>query len=79
MHTDHWEAVITFRLGGGARVGGKILIRLSKIQQILGDGMAIWFTEQFPELGEVFGMSNYWKGLGLFIDSFDNDGKVNRI
>lgn len=26
--------------------------------------------------GPVFGSNDYWKGLGVFFDSFDNDGQV---
>ena len=27
--------------------------------------------------GSVFGSMDNWKGLGLFFDSYDNDGKKN--
>lgn len=27
--------------------------------------------------GPVFGSNNYWKGLAIFLDSYDNDGKNN--
>ena len=26
--------------------------------------------------GPVFGSNDYWKGLAVFFDSFDNDGQV---
>lgn len=43
---------------------------------------AIWFTEgrasqtDNPADNVVFGAADRWKGLGVFLDSFDNDGQV---
>lgn len=39
--------------------------------------MAIWFTEMKGTEGSVFGSNDMWKGLGVFLDSFDNDNKHN--
>ena len=44
--------------------------------RIGADGMALWFTAQPSTLGPVFGANDYWTGMGLFFDSFDNDGQV---
>ena len=38
---------------------------------------AVWFTEELGKPGPVFGSSDKWKGMGLFFDSFDNDGEVS--
>jgi lectin, mannose-binding 1 len=38
---------------------------------------AIWYTEERAQDGPVFGNHDNWKGLGLFFDSFDNDGLRN--
>jgi hypothetical protein len=39
---------------------------------------AFWYTQSKGAYdGEVFGSSDKWVGLGLFFDSFDNDGKHN--
>ena len=38
---------------------------------------AIWFTEQTGVEGPVFGSNDNWKGLGVFLDSFDNDALVS--
>lgn len=60
---EWWEVEIVFRVTGKGRIGA--------------DGLAFWFTEQkYPE-GPVFGSSDYWRGLALFFDSFDNDNKGN--
>ncbi len=30
---------------------------------------------QDPQEGDVFGGPNNWKGLGIFVDTYDNDGQ----
>lgn len=37
---------------------------------------AIWYTENQGLEGPVFGSADMWNGVGIFFDSFDNDGKV---
>lgn len=37
---------------------------------------AIWYTENQGLEGPVFGAADMWNGVGIFFDSFDNDGKV---
>src|SRR5699024_144673 len=60
---DWWEVELMFRVSGKGRIGA--------------DGLAFWFTDQkYPE-GPVFGSSDYWRGLAIFFDSFDNDGRGN--
>ncbi|XP_054613431.1 protein ERGIC-53 isoform X2 [Dunckerocampus dactyliophorus] len=60
---EHWEAEVTFRVSGRNRVGA--------------DGLAIWFTEAQGLDGPVYGGADKWNGVGIFFDSFDNDGKKN--
>ena len=36
----------------------------------------MWYTEDSGNLGPVFGAADNWKGMGLFFDSYDNDGEV---
>jgi len=38
---------------------------------------AFWYTEKRLEEGPVFGSADRWNGLGIFFDSFDNDGLHN--
>ena len=38
---------------------------------------ALWYTAQPGQLGTVFGSSDYWTGLGILFDSFDNDNQRN--
>ncbi|XP_061887285.1 protein ERGIC-53 [Entelurus aequoreus] len=60
---EHWEAEVTFRVSGRSRTGA--------------DGLAIWFTAVQGLDGPVYGAADKWNGVGIFFDSFDNDGKKN--
>lgn len=63
MNNSDWEIEVALRVSGRGRIGA--------------DGMAIWFTEEKGTDGPVFGSNDHWKGLGVFLDSFDNDLQVN--
>ncbi|PIO22411.1 Protein ERGIC-53 [Aquarana catesbeiana] len=60
---ENWEVEVTFRVTGRGRIGA--------------DGLAIWYTAEQGLDGEVYGAANAWNGVGIFFDSFDNDGKKN--
>ncbi|XP_034048317.1 protein ERGIC-53 [Thalassophryne amazonica] len=60
---QHWEAEVTFRVSGRGRMGA--------------DGLAVWYTVEQGLDGPVYGAADKWTGLGIFFDSFDNDGKKN--
>ncbi|XP_063815437.1 protein ERGIC-53 isoform X2 [Pseudophryne corroboree] len=60
---DNWEVEVTFRVTGRGRIGA--------------DGLAIWYTTGQGLDGEVYGAADAWNGVGIFFDSFDNDGKKN--
>ncbi|XP_030624511.1 protein ERGIC-53 [Chanos chanos] len=60
---EHWEAEVAFRVSGRGRMGA--------------DGLAIWFTSGQGLEGPVYGAADMWNGVGIFFDSFDNDGKKN--
>lgn len=59
----HWETEVTFRVSGRGRMGA--------------DGLAFWFTAEQGLDGPVYGAADKWNGVGVFFDSFDNDGKKN--
>uniref|UniRef100_A0A3P8Z8V3 L-type lectin-like domain-containing protein n=1 Tax=Esox lucius TaxID=8010 RepID=A0A3P8Z8V3_ESOLU len=63
VNFDSWEAEVTFRVSGRGRMGA--------------DGLAIWFTTAQGLDGPVYGAADKWNGIGIFFDSFDNDGKKN--
>ncbi|XP_057674833.1 protein ERGIC-53 [Corythoichthys intestinalis] len=60
---QHWEAEVTFRVSGRGRMGA--------------DGLAIWYIADEGRQGPVYGAADMWNGVGIFFDSFDNDGKKN--
>ncbi|KAM4808994.1 protein ERGIC-53 [Rhinophrynus dorsalis] len=60
---EHWELEVTFRVTGRGRIGA--------------DGLAIWYTSSQGLEGNVYGAADSWNGVGIFFDSFDNDGKKN--
>ncbi|XP_075040892.1 protein ERGIC-53 isoform X2 [Mixophyes fleayi] len=60
---ENWEVEVTFRVTGRGRIGA--------------DGLAIWYTSAQGLDGEVYGAADMWNGVGIFFDSFDNDGKKN--
>ncbi|KAI7795695.1 protein ERGIC-53 [Triplophysa rosa] len=60
---QNWEAEVAFRVSGRGRMGA--------------DGLAIWFTASQGLEGPVYGAADQWNGVGIFFDSFDNDGKKN--
>lgn len=63
MPNDNWEIEVTMRVNGRGRIGA--------------DGMALWYTDKVGTEGPVFGSNDNWNGLGIFLDSFDNDAQVN--
>jgi len=40
---------------------------------LYGDGLAIWLVDAYDHIeGPVFGREDYWRGLGIFFDTFQN-------
>lgn len=60
---DFWEVEVAIRVTGRGRIGA--------------DGMALWYTNDRGVEGDVYGSQDEWKGIGVFFDSFDNDGLQN--
>uniref|UniRef100_A0A915B1V6 L-type lectin-like domain-containing protein n=1 Tax=Parascaris univalens TaxID=6257 RepID=A0A915B1V6_PARUN len=63
IESENFEIEIAFKITGQGRIGA--------------DGLAVWYTAQQGTLGPVFGSNDFWTGMGLFFDSFDNDGQKN--
>ncbi|KAJ3439894.1 vesicular mannose-binding lectin [Anaeramoeba flamelloides] len=55
-----WEAEIHFKITGHSKMGA--------------EGFAFWYTKERLQTGPVFGNKNKFDGLGVFFDSFDNNG-----
>lgn len=43
------------------------------------EGTALWYTKERATSGPVFGSKDRWTGLGIFLDSHDDDHKVTVI
>lgn len=48
-------------------------IKSTKTKKLGGDGLALWYTKDRMEMGNVFGAKNTFIGLGVFLDTFAND------
>ncbi|XP_051898510.1 protein ERGIC-53-like isoform X1 [Pristis pectinata] len=60
---ENWEVEVAFRIIGRNRIGA--------------DGLAIWYTREKGPTGPVYGAADRWHGVGIFFDTFDNDGNQN--
>ena len=62
---DWWEVEVHIRISGRGKIGA--------------DGMAIWYTvDGAPaENGDkrIYGSRDRWQGLGILLDSFDNNNQ----
>ena len=63
FNSENFEIDVVFKITGRGRIGA--------------DGMAFWFTDSPGFEGNVYGNRDMWTGLGVFLDSYDNDGKGN--
>ncbi|XP_054720655.1 VIP36-like protein [Uloborus diversus] len=54
-----WEFQVQFQIHG-------------KGVHLNGDGLAIWYVRDALHSGPIFGSKDYFSGLGLFVDTFDN-------
>jgi len=61
LRARDWEIVLKFSVGSEKKVGA--------------DGMAFWYTKERAQTGNIMGNSDTWNGLGIIIDTFDNDGQ----
>lgn len=58
-----WEIEVHVRIEGKGRLGA--------------DGLGLWYTSHNGELGTVYGAKDEWEGLGIFLDSFDNNNQMD--
>ena len=61
MPFKQWEMELKFKVTGARYLGG--------------DGFALWFTEKSQQFGSTFGNQEDFVGLGVILDTYDNDGK----
>lgn len=63
IQADSFEMELTFHIHGKGSNG------------LIADGMAIWFLDQPLPIGDIFGSTNFFNGLGIFVDTFRNGRK----
>ncbi|CAJ0962931.1 unnamed protein product, partial [Mesorhabditis belari] len=63
VESENFQVDVALKVSGQGRIGA--------------DGMGLWYTATPGTLGPVFGANDFWTGMGLFFDSFDNDGQKN--
>lgn len=51
----------------------EIEFRISGMNTLYGDGLAMWLTKQRATQGPVFGSVDRFEGLGVFIDTYKNN------
>jgi hypothetical protein len=60
MSWKSWEAMIQFNVNGVSQVGA--------------DGFAWWLAKEVNVIGDFFGFRERFNGIGVVIDTYDNDG-----
>lgn len=59
LTATNWEIEVEFKISGK--------------NQLYGDGFAMWVTRQRGQVGPVFGSSDKFEGLGVFVDTYKNN------
>lgn len=59
LTATNWEIEVEFKIDG--------------VGNLHGDGMAMWLTKQRGTTGPVFGSTDLFEGLGIFIDTYKNN------
>ncbi|KAI1854820.1 hypothetical protein JX265_002459 [Neoarthrinium moseri] len=59
LTATNWEIEVEFKIHGK--------------NQLYGDGFAMWLTKERGKQGNVFGHSDNFEGLGLFVDTYKNN------
>ena len=60
MLWKNWEVMVQFNVNGISQVGA--------------DGLAWWLAEEVNVIGDFFGFRERFHGIGVAIDTYDNDG-----
>jgi len=74
---DKWGGIFSTRKYGKGDFQVELSFKIHGRGKIGADGLVFWYVQNPNATGNVFGFSPKWKGLGIFLDSYDNDGKRN--
>ena len=66
LHAESFEMELTFHIHNEQVKHG-----------LVGDGLAIWILDKPSDIGDVFGVQNKFKGLGIMLDTFKMENVVN--
>jgi len=59
LHFNNWEIIFRARIHGVSKIGA--------------DGLAFWLTDEPGITGDFFGFKDIFRGIGVVIDTYDND------
>ncbi|XP_069070505.1 VIP36-like protein isoform X1 [Pleurodeles waltl] len=59
-----WELQVNFKIHGQGK------------KNLVGDGLAVWYTKDRMQTGPVFGSKDNFLGLGVFVDTYPNEEKT---
>ncbi|KAJ8286553.1 hypothetical protein GJAV_G00040500 [Gymnothorax javanicus] len=62
-HLKDWELQVHFKIHGQGK------------KNLNGDGLAVWYTKERMQKGPVFGNTDFFTGLGVFVDTYPNEEK----
>ncbi|XP_038622934.1 protein ERGIC-53-like [Tachyglossus aculeatus] len=55
----------------------EVAVRVSGLGRLGADGMAIWYSQERGQTGPALGGPALWEGIGILLDSFDDDAQNN--
>jgi len=61
-----WEIIVQFKNYG-------------KGKNMFGDGFAFWYVKEKTQLGPVFGSKDYFHGLAIFFDTYNNKNRLHNV
>lgn len=62
----NWDIQVQFKVHGQGK-------------DLFGDGFAIWYTENYMKEGPVFGNQDFFRGLGVILDTYSNHNGVHNV
>uniref|UniRef100_A0A7E4UQN5 L-type lectin-like domain-containing protein n=1 Tax=Panagrellus redivivus TaxID=6233 RepID=A0A7E4UQN5_PANRE len=65
VQSRDWELLVSFRVHGSTG-------------DLFGDGFAVWYVQEPKILGDIFGSKNFFRGLGIFFDTYSNHNGAHK-
>ncbi len=61
-----WEMQVQFKVHGHGR-------------ELNGDGFSIWYARDRMQIGDVFGSKDYFMGLAIILDTYNNHNGAHNV